>query len=351
MIIKKRILPLLIYVCIGFTLFPIFSGADMGSNAHMVVDFNGPESQNHYVKLSKINYRSQPNPGLVPSIDVDFIGLKGQTYYATLLSITESVNPYNEHIRETDGALYDSGAMSNIALKFSNYKDVDGYYFLQRYSDCTNSHNLHWSRYIPAKFKILIYFPDCDAFVVSAMAYERYAFDSKYTVSVVGTPSKGTAALSVEQKYHYSIPVVPLITSIIVTIALELAIALVFGYRRKKQLKFILKVNVATQIALNVALLIVNYHAHGAFAFLTFYALLEIVVIAVEAGVYCALMQKYSKLSIVEMRRLIEVYGASMNMYTGEATPKWKAVVYALSANTAAFAAGLGLAILIPGLF
>lgn len=40
-----------------------------------------------------------------------------------------------------------------------------------------------------------------------------------------------------------------------------------------------------------------------------------------------------------------------MNMYTGEATPKWKAVVYALSANTAAFAAGLGLAILIPGLF
>lgn len=316
----------------------------MGQNARM--DFNGPESQ-----LSNI-YSKRPIPGLGPSIEVDFIGLKGQTYYATLLSITETINPNKEFAEEVYGPRDEVWiGDKDILLKFSNYKDVDGYYFLQNFTNCTKGHNLKWSEHIPAKFKILIYFPDCDAFVVSAIAYERYGFESKYTVSVVGTPSKGTAALSVEQKYHYSIPVVPLITSIIVTIALELAVALLFGYRRKKQLKFILKVNVATQLALNIALLIVNYYTLGAIAFLTFYALLEIVVIAVEAWVYCALMKKHSKLSIVEMRRLIELNGEPVNIYTGVETPKWKAVAYAFTANAVSFAAGLGMAILIPGLF
>lgn len=296
MIFKKRILPLIICICIGLTLFPVFSGADMGPK---------------------------------PSVVIDFKGLEGETYYATLLSKADSTGPYSAITKGSDYALYKSGDEGyDVFLNFAGYEDEDGYYFLQYFKNCGASHRFSWTYYPPGDFKILVYFPDYDTFAVSGAAYERYAFDSYYTVSISGAPAQGNAAISAEQSYDYSAEIISLIARIILTIALELAIALLFGYREKKQLVFIGTVNVITQVALNVALNIINYYT-GWLAFIVFYALLEIAVFAVEAGAYCALMNRYSL----------------------KATPKWKAIVYALTANAASFAAGLGLAILIPGLF
>ncbi len=296
MILKKRILPLLVCICVGFTLLPVFSGADMGPK---------------------------------PSVVIDFKGLEGETYYATLLSKTDSTGPYSAIAEKSDHAMYKSGdADYDIFVKFANYKDEDGYYFLQYFTNCGANHRFSWTYYPPGNFKILVYFPAYDTFAVSGAAYERYAFDSYYAVSVAGTPAKGNAAISAEQSYDYSEEAISLIARIILTIALELAIALLFGYREKKQLMFIGTVNVVTQIALNAALNMINYHM-GWLAFIAFYVLLEIAVFAIEAVAYCALMNKYSV----------------------KATPKWKAVVYALTANAASFAAGFGLAMLIPGMF
>ena len=296
MIIKKRILPLLICVCIGFALFPVLAGADMGPK---------------------------------PSVVIDFKGLEGETYYVTLLSKTDSTGPYSAITKGSDYALYESGDGDyDIFLKFAGYEDEDGYYFLQYFRDCGANHRFAWTYYPPVNFKILVYFPDYGTFAVSDAAYERYAFDSYYTVSVVGTPENGNAAISAEKSYDYSAETVSLIVRIILTIALELAIALLFGYRQKRQLMFIGTVNVVTQIALNVALNMINYRM-GWLAFTSFYVLLEIAVFAIEAVMYCTLMNKYSV----------------------KAMPKWKAVVYALCANAASFAAGFGLAMLIPGMF
>ncbi len=296
MILKKWILPLLICICVGFTLLPVFARADMGPK---------------------------------PSVIIDFKGLEGETYYATLLSKTDSTGPYSAITKGSDYALYESGnADYDIFVKFANYKDEDGYYFLQYFTNCGADHRFAWTYYPPANFKILVYFPDYDTFAVSGEAYERYAFDSYYAVSVAGTPANGNAAVSAEQSYDYSAEVVSLIARITLTIALELAIALLFGYREKKQLVFIGTVNVVTQIALNVALNMINYHL-GWLAFIVFYVILEIAVFAVEAVAYCTLMHKYSV----------------------EATPKWKAIIFAFTANAASFAAGFGLALLIPGMF
>ena len=46
-------------------------------------------------------------------------------------------------------------------------KDEDGYYFLQFFEDCTETSKFTWGYYPPTKFKILIYFPEHDSFVVS----------------------------------------------------------------------------------------------------------------------------------------------------------------------------------------
>lgn len=296
MIVKKRILPLLICICVGFALFPVASGADMGPK---------------------------------PSVVIDFKGLEDENYYVTLLSKTDSTGPYSAITKEPGYTMYESGDEDyDVFLKFAGYEDGDGYYFLQYFKNCGDSHRFAWTYYPPVNFKILVYFPDYDAFAVSAEAYERYAFDSYYSVSVSGTPENGNAAVSAEQSYDYSAETTSLVARVILTIALELAIALLFGYREKRQLIFIGTVNAVTQIALNVALNIINYHM-GWLGFVVFYALLEIAVFAVEAGLYCALMNKYSI----------------------KAAPRWKAAVYALCANAASLAAGFGLAILIPGLF
>lgn len=296
MIVKKRILPLLICVCVGFALFPASSGADMGPK---------------------------------PSVVIDFKGLEGENYYVTLLSKTDSTGPYSAITRGSDYVLYESGDEDyDIFLKFAGYADEDGYYFLQYFKNCGGSQRFAWTYYPPGNFKILVYFPDYDAFAVSAEAYERYAFDSYYTVSVSGAPATGNAAVSAEQSYDYSAETISLAARVILTIALELAIALLFGYREKRQLIFIGTVNAVTQLALNVALNIINYYT-GWLAFVVFYALLEIAVLAVEAGLYCAMMNKYS------------IKAASGR----------RAAVYALCANAASFAAGFGLAIIIPGLF
>ena len=76
MIVKKRILPLLICICVGFALFPVASGADMGPK---------------------------------PSVVIDFKGLEDEDYYVTLLSKTDSTGPYSAITKGPGYTMYESG--------------------------------------------------------------------------------------------------------------------------------------------------------------------------------------------------------------------------------------------------
>lgn len=262
--------------------------------------------------------------GPKPSIVVDFYGLDGKTYYATLLSSEKSTGPFsalndsnhtNVHYQEGDEDY-------EIFLKFAGYHDVDGYYFLQFFKDCTQTDQFSWTYYPPQVFKILLYFPETDSFIISDNHYERYAFDSYFTAEVSDT------ALLAESSYEYTNETFSLIARIVLTVAAELGIALLFGFRERKQFRFIILVNVITQIALNLALNIINYRS-GELAFIIFYVILEIAVFITEAVLYTWYLKKNSQKEI----------------------PGWKPGIYALTGNIISFALGFGLAYLIPGIF
>jgi hypothetical protein len=209
---------------------------------------------------------------------------------------------------------------------------VDGFYFLQFFQDCSQTQQFNWTYYPPQKFKILLYFPETGRFVSSSEYYERYAFDSYFTADVsdlnLFVETQGEAKIITEKSYDYTNELLSLFVRILLTIAIELGIAILFGFRAKNQLRFIVLVNVVTQIVLNLALNIINYRS-GQMAFVFFYVLLEIVVFVIEAALYTLHLKKHNV----------------------EIIPVWKPCIYALVSNASSFALGLGLAYWIPGIF
>lgn len=269
-------------------------------------------------------YTAHADMGPKPSVVIDFKGINGKTYYATLLSEQKSTGPFsalnagnhaNAHYQEGDEEY-------EIFQKFVEYQDADGYYFLQYFKDCTQTNQFSWTYYPPQVFKILLYFPETDSFIISDESYQRYAFDSYFTAQVSGI------SLSADETYKYTNEMLSLIIRIVLTIVTELGIALLFGFREPKQVRFIIIVNVVTQIALNFTLNVINYHL-GELAFLLFYFLLEVAVFITEAVLYTWYLKKYSQ----------------------KAVPGWKPGVYALTANTASFIIGIGIAYKVPGIF
>ena len=260
--------------------------------------------------------------GPKPSVRINFENMGEEVCYGTLLSKTDSTGPSSawdgnpEHI-------YNYDLDMDIWQAFVDYEDADGYFFLQEGWLCSESKELNWTYYPPSSFKILLYYPELDTYTVSGI-YERYAFDSYFRVTMDGLEIK-----SVDDKaYDFTWELISLACRVVVTIALELAIALLFVLRQKKLIMTILGVNVVTQIGLNVALNIINYN-RGAYMFVFCYVLLEILVFIVEAVAYTVLFRKGSEPQISKKRT----------------------VSYALIANIVSFIGGMAIAQLVPGIF
>ena len=258
------------------------------------------------------------------SVQIAFTGIEGQTYYGTLLSERRSTGPSSAWDGRSEYYHYKYGEEGRpIWEKFVQYEDADGFYFLQEWWDCSEDNALRWTYRPPSVYKILLYFPESDSFMVSPI-YEQYAFDSYYTVDL----SDLSSPLTAKQTYDYTWELISLAARIILTILLELAIALLFGYREKRLLKFIAVVNVITQVILNVSLNVVNYHS-GYLAFILSYILFELIVFAVEAVAFAALLYRFSE---KEQKR-------------------GKIIFYAFAANALSFVLGFWLARIIPGIF
>jgi hypothetical protein len=265
--------------------------------------------------------------GPKPSVVVNFKGLEQENYYITLLSDKESFGPWSK------GGMYMSSYGSeDIWEKFNSYSDEDGFNFIGYFSDCSDTDTFKWTYYPPSTFKILIYFPQYDHFIVSADTYERYAFDSYYTVDVTNMDIQSVSVageeMSVKQTYDFSREIISLLCRILATIAIELCVALQFGFRTKKQILIIGITNIATQTILNVLLNVINFY-QGQFAFIFNYVWMEFVVIDIEGLVYLKLLRRY------------------------EARPERKIHpwLYAYTANILSFAIGMLIARWMPGIF
>ena len=190
---------------------------------------------------------------------------------------------------------------------------------------------LEWTYYPPNPFKILLYYPETDSYAASSI-YGTYALHSHYVVDLADIDPAaleyGEEVVFARHSYRYGGELLALSVRILLTIGIELVIALLFGFREKKQLGLLLAVNLATQILLNVLLNVFDYKA-GLQAFVLSYIFIEVGIFLIEAAAYCAWMRKCS-----EAPREKRVY-----------------VAYALLANAASFFGGMAISVWIPALF
>ena len=288
--VRKRLFVLIVCLLLTLTLLTVSVSADMGPK---------------------------------PSVRVAFEGLGDELCYATLLSQHSSTGPASAWDGVDEHAQYnkdgDYGLDYEIWKAFVEYSDTDGYYFLQEAWQVNETKELAWTYYPPSPFKVLIYFPEDGTFAVSGI-YERYAFDSYFTVNV--------GDMTTRRSYDYSWELISLTARIAATVLIEVLIALLFGFTKKRELLFILGANAVTQIVLNVALNAINYSS-GQFAFVFYYVLFELAVFIIEAAIYCLLL-----------RRVTDAQRSNA-----------RCILYALTSNAASFAAGFALASLIPGIF
>ena len=258
--------------------------------------------------------------GPKPSVRVTFTGAGGREFYATLLSQASGTGPYSAEPGRSWGN--DLEENEPVRQAMAAYQDPDGFYFLQTAWQCSETQPLAWTYYPPVTYKLLVYFPDTGEFLTSGV-YSRYAFDNYYTVDLADLAN---GQLVLRKSYDYTWELVSLLVRILATIALELAVAVPFGFAKKPFLRPILTVNVVTQILLNLGLNMIAY-GMGGLAFMIFFWPLEVLVFIVEAVAYRPLLGRRG--------------GASAGLTT----------IYAFTANVISCVAGFWLAQVVPGIF
>ena len=101
----------------------------------------------------------------------------------------------------------------------------------------------------------------------------------------------GVQTVAARPNYNYAGEALGLAARFVLTLAVELLIALPFGYLKRRHLRVLLVTNLATQLALNLALNLTCYFS-GRWAMWLLYPLLELAVFIVEAVVFRLTLKK-----------------------------------------------------------
>lgn len=327
-----------------------------------------------FVLLAPAFLRTEPmkasaDTGPKPSVHVTFENMGDELCYGTLLSKTPSTGPAGAWDGTEDGKPIFNGANETVWRAFTEFKDEDGFYFLQWFRRADENKALNWTYYPPQTFKILLYYPDratesgaadnsagastrdsettaaSGAFCVSDVL-ERYAFHSYYFVDMRNVQSEtiGTIAkISATQGYDYSAEILGFFVRFIITLGVETLLALAFRLRTKRAFLTVLAANGATQVALNI-LLNVQMHFNNVYGVLPLYFFAELFVFVAEAALYCFILGKRKNGG--ENGSADENGGKAAIAYS-----KKRLILYAFTANLVSFCIGLPLAILLPAVF
>lgn len=327
-----------------------------------------------FVLLAPAFLRTEPikasaDTGPKPSVHVTFENMGDELCYGTLLSKTPSTGPAEAWDGTEDGKYFFNGADETVWRAFVEFKDEDGFYFLQWFWRADEKKTLNWRYYPPQTFKILLYYPDratksgaadnsaggatrdsettaaSGAFCVSDVL-ERYAFHSYYFVDMRNVQSEtiGTIAkISATQGNDYSAEILGFFVRFIITLGVETLLALAFGLRTKRAFLTVLAANGATQVALNI-LLNVQLHFNNVYGVFPLYFFAELFVFVAEAALYCFILGKRKNGGV----------SGSADENGGKAAiaySKKRLILYAFTANLVSFCIGLPLAILLPAVF
>ena len=182
--------------------------------------------------------------GPKPSVEVVFQGLEGRRYYATLLGNVPQYGPWS-----AEEEYLDWKGDPEAWEAFAAYPAPEDWYFLGNYADCTETGRFVWSYYPPETFYVLVWLPEEDRCLRSVQPVSRYAFDSRFTVTAA------EEGLTVRSSYDYAGEVPGFLVRVALTILIETAAGwLLFGLRRRDQLALIFRVNLVTQLVLNLLL-------------------------------------------------------------------------------------------------
>lgn len=225
--------------------------------------------------------KASADTGPKPSVRVTFENMGDELCYGTLLSKTPSTGPTRAWDGTEDGKPIFNGVKETVWRAFTEFKDEDGFYFLQWFRRADENKALNWTYYPPQTFKILLYYPDratksgaadnsaggatrdsettaaSGAFCVSAVL-KKYAFHSYFTVNMADIADNTggnlitATPLPVTQNYDYSAEILGFFVRFIVTLGVETLLALAFGLRTKRAFLTVLAANGVTQIALNL---------------------------------------------------------------------------------------------------
>lgn len=263
--------------------------------------------------------------GPKPSITVTPEGFGEDACYLTLLSQTETTGPWSkqESFAASKDSYGDPEADEAVWTAFNDYQDAEGFFFLGCYGEVTGGQMFCWSYYPPDTFKVLAYFPDSGTFAVGPVT-ERKEFSARYTVS----PSETGETLLIEKARNQKAENKSFVGRLVLTLALELAVAVVFAFRAKRQIITIVCMNLITQVGLNQAITYL-FPLVSSRWYWPGLLVLEVLIFLVEGAVYARLLPRWKK----DPAAVCHPWG------------------YALAANVASFGVGLILARLIPGMF
>lgn len=228
--------------------------------------------------------------GPKPSVVVEFENAGDREYYVTLVAKENRLGSPYSRITAVDQPETDDIAVWNRLVAF---EDPDGMVFAGNVQKLTGDGAYVWGYYPPSEFRVLIYFPDTDSFVESSEVLEQYAFDSYYQMDFNDLPENwndAVAAIPVTRKYNLVWQITAFLLRLAVTVVIECLLAVLFGFKGKRQMLLVLAVNCATQLAMNLLIL---DESVGLFVFYVLqYALIEVGVILAEGLVYCLALPK-----------------------------------------------------------
>lgn len=228
--------------------------------------------------------------GPKPSVVVEFENAGDREYYVTLVAKEDKLgSPYSRVTDEEE----QHDVNIDVWNRFMHYEDPDGMVFAGNVQKLTGDGAYVWGYYPPSEFRVLIYFPDTDSFVESSEILEQYAFDSYYQMDFNDLPENwndAVAAIPVTRKYNLVWQITAFLLRLAVTVVIESLLAVLFGFKGKRQMLLVLVVNCVTQLAMNLLIL---DESVGLFVFYVLqYALIEVGVILTEGLVYCLALPK-----------------------------------------------------------
>ena len=272
---KKRVISLILMVLLLLPVLTVTVSADMG-----------------------------PKPGT--SITVHPGG--GEYAVVTLLAREESNGPHGTIGPDDEPSSWvaKDERLAQAWYAFRDYRDPDGYHFWGEIYEGS----VTWGYFPPENFKIAVYYPEYGILWVSEDSYERYAFDSDFRLNLpaVGAGAQsGEVDMVLKKTSNPGSELAGFLFRVVLTLAMELAVARVFGLTDERQKKLILRVNLLTQVGLNL-LLWGWYYFDGPLVAMVRLILAEIVVLVVESVIYLR------KLRLEESRMKIVGYTILANL-------------------------------------